>query len=226
MLATKEPFPDQQSEDKMTRWAWDDACTQLQIDKIPINKQALRLIKLHTSQMWGEVVTIVKANMNLYGFSMTPPSSYQTSDYEKKCGVFYHPILLTTVHQMWFKLASHEGPMYPHYFQPIRAPTIALVYAAVRNALDEWENGHRMLKHFQAKQYTPIYEELLDALERLDKKHKNEFVDELGETLYKGASFKTKGTPPDFSHLQTARFAEEVAKALEEAQQADDAGWI
>ncbi|KAG8914570.1 hypothetical protein FRC02_004909 [Tulasnella sp. 418] len=254
MLAAKDPFPDQQSEDKMARWAWDDACTQLQIDEIPINKQALRLIKLCTSQMQGEVVTIVKANMNLYGLSNDASkfvsnkclyrklSDTDNYDYEKKFGVFYHPILFTTVHQMWFKLASHEGPMYPRYFRPIRALTIALVYAAVHNALDEWENGCRMLKHFQAKQYAPIYEELLDALERLDEKHKNEFVDELGETLYE-RSMNTAGLLPSSNSKSTLtaevidqamsdarkirqQFAEEAAKALEEAQQADDAGWI
>ncbi|KAG8937393.1 hypothetical protein FRC03_008192 [Tulasnella sp. 419] len=253
MLAAKDPFPDQQSEDKMARWAWDDACTQIQIDKIPITTQALKLIKLRTSQMRGELVTIVKANMNLYGFSndpskfisnkrlyrkLTDADNYVYNDYEKKFGLFYHNILFTAVHQMWFKSASHEGPRYPRYFEPIRAPTIALVYAAVRNALDEWENGRRTLKHFQAKQYTPIYEDLLDALEKLDEKHNNEFVDQLGETLFK-RSMNTAGLLSSSNSKSTftaevidqamsdakkirEQFEEDAAKALEEAQQADD----
>ncbi|KAG8920583.1 hypothetical protein FRC02_000809 [Tulasnella sp. 418] len=253
MLASKDPFPDAQSEDKMARWAWDDACTQIQINKVPISGNALKLIKLRTSQMRGELVTIVRANINLYGFSSDPSKiasnkrlyrkllaadNYVYKDHEKKFGLFYHPILFETVYQMWFKTASHEGPRYPRYFSPIRAPTIALVYAAVRNALDEWENGRRTLKNFQAKIYAPIYEELIDALEKLDEKHEHEFVSVLGKTLHERsmnaagllASSNNKSAftadvidqaMSDARAIQK-QFEEEEARALEDAQRIDN----
>ncbi|KAG8950589.1 hypothetical protein FRC03_012803 [Tulasnella sp. 419] len=218
MLASKAPFPDLQVEEQMARWAWSDARKELELD-VSIKPDALKLIKQRTSQMRGELVTAVKHLICLYGFDddclkikansrlyreLMEDDNFLYQDHTKHYGLFYHPILLRAIRRMWFKSPSDEGVKYQRYFKPIRAPTIALVFTAVYNALEEWEKGIREPKPFQACMYGPIFERISNSLDEMTAEY-SDFVKELGNLLFNKSLASAGGrVSSDSKNLLTA----------------------
>ncbi|KDQ08561.1 hypothetical protein BOTBODRAFT_645521 [Botryobasidium botryosum FD-172 SS1] len=136
-----------------------------------------------TSQMRGELKVIARYMVELFfGFhdrsskirankrryrELTTDSAFLYEDPSKLEAMWCSPILFKLVKRMFFKKKNDDSIQSSEYFNPIKPPTIALAYATVRCALDEWSEGIFDPVDFTTAAYKDVYDELRQGLAEL-----------------------------------------------------------
>ncbi|KAF8488237.1 hypothetical protein JB92DRAFT_3017747 [Gautieria morchelliformis] len=171
---SKDPFPLDHDQDGYLREAWSLACKEHQVE-LGADSAAFNLIRQRGSQVRGEVKRNGRPVATLhYGFSSSPDSAHRSQmatlaqtltnkhtlvyrDHEARKGLFETPCLIHILQTQWFSDPHDEGVAFHLYFNPIPLPTMALVFTAIENCIDEWKDGQLKAVDFTEKSYREKY---------------------------------------------------------------------
>ncbi|KAF8510393.1 hypothetical protein JB92DRAFT_2940490, partial [Gautieria morchelliformis] len=174
ILCTEDPFPLDHDQDGYLREAWSLACKEHQVE-LGADSAAFNLIRQRGSQVRGEVKRNARPVATLhYGFSSSPDSAHRSQmatlaqtltnkhtlvyrDHEARKGLFETPCLIHILQTQWFADPHDEGVAFHLYFNPIPLPTMALVFTAIENCIDEWKDGQLKPVDFTEKSYREKY---------------------------------------------------------------------
>ncbi|KAF8504078.1 hypothetical protein JB92DRAFT_2738765, partial [Gautieria morchelliformis] len=87
-------------------------------------------------------------------------------DHEARKGLFENPCLIHILQTQWFADPHDEGVAFHLYFNPVPLPTMALVFTAIENCIDEWKDGQLKAVDFTEKAYRDKYLAHLANLKR------------------------------------------------------------
>ncbi|KAF8506130.1 hypothetical protein JB92DRAFT_2964787 [Gautieria morchelliformis] len=174
ILCTEDPFPLDHDQDGYLREAWSLACKEHQVE-LGVDSAAFNLIRQRGSQVRGEVKRNARPVATLhYGFSSSPDSAHRSQmatlaqtltnkhtlvyrDHEARKGLFETPCLIHILQTQWFADPHDEGVAFHLYFNPIPLPTMALVFMAIENCIDEWKDGQLKPVDFTEKSHREKY---------------------------------------------------------------------
>lgn len=104
-------------------------------------------------------------------------------------GMWFGDILFRIVRKMWFANLKDEGIVHSSLFNPVQPETMALVWTAVRCALDKWKDGTFNPVNFSALAYEGFYQELFSGLVDLQSTPDGQTViQDLGAELWEESS--------------------------------------
>ncbi|KAF8500068.1 hypothetical protein JB92DRAFT_3146256 [Gautieria morchelliformis] len=86
-------------------------------------------------------------------------------DHEARTGLFDNLWTARILRAQWFVDAHAEGISFHAYFNPILLPTLALLFTAIENCVDEWKDGRFRSIDFTEKLYREKYQSYLTNLE-------------------------------------------------------------
>ncbi|KAG8921125.1 hypothetical protein FRC01_000400, partial [Tulasnella sp. 417] len=110
-----------------------------------------------------------RANCKIYKHAIHD-DSYTCEDPENQRGRWCHPLLFEVIQATFFPTRSGDGFLFnSKFFNPITLELIAIVFAAIRCALDEWAKGVYMKLPFKISVYAPVYERHLSNLKTLHR---------------------------------------------------------
>ncbi|KAG8929627.1 hypothetical protein FRC01_004016 [Tulasnella sp. 417] len=151
-------------------------------------------------------------------------------DPAKPEGMWFGEILFKIVRKMWFANSRDEGIIHSSHFNPVRPETIALVWTAVRCALDEWKDGTSNPVNFTAIAYEGVYKEVLAGLVALQSTADGQgVVQDLGSELWEesrnGLIERRKHPNNSFTQAQHTAAVRDAAarKARKQAEAEADA---
>ncbi|KDQ16262.1 hypothetical protein BOTBODRAFT_258369 [Botryobasidium botryosum FD-172 SS1] len=199
-IASEAPFPDADLEGQIAEEAFQLAC-RAKKKRYTSDADLIKVICKSTSQMRGELKTIARYMVELFfGFhdrlsktrankrrykDLTADYAFLYEDPDKLKAMWCSPVLFKLIKKMFFKKKNDDGIHNSEYFNPIKPPTIALAYAAVRCALDEWSEGIFDPVDFTTATYKDVYDELRQGLTELAKDPEGEReLTNLGQELW------------------------------------------
>ncbi|KAF8505173.1 hypothetical protein JB92DRAFT_3098557 [Gautieria morchelliformis] len=181
ILCTHEPFPLENEQDRYLREAWQLACAEHEVN-LKANRDVLNLVKQRGSQVQGEVKRHARpVTTGHYKFDDRDDHVYQDQlaalvreltmnhgilfkDHEVRMGLFENPCTARILRAQWFADAHAEGISFHAYFNPIPLPTLALLFTAIENCVDEWKDGRFRSIDFTEKLYREKYQSYLTNL--------------------------------------------------------------
>ncbi|KAF8531958.1 hypothetical protein JB92DRAFT_2845510 [Gautieria morchelliformis] len=146
ILCTEDPFPLGHDQDGYLREAWSLACKEHQVE-LGADSAAFNLIRQRGSQVRGE------SQMTTLAQTLTNKHTLVYRDHEARKGLFETPCLIHILQTQWFANPHDEGVAFHLYFNPIPLPTMALVFTAIDNCIDEWKDGQLKAVDFTEKSY-------------------------------------------------------------------------
>ncbi|KDQ19372.1 hypothetical protein BOTBODRAFT_27963 [Botryobasidium botryosum FD-172 SS1] len=221
-IASEAPFPDADLEGQIAEEAFQLAC-RAKKKHCKSDADLIKVITKTTSQMRGELKTIARSMVDLFfGFydrstklranrrrykHLTADHAFLYEDPDKLEAMWCSPILFKLIKRMFFKKKNDDGIRSSEYFNPIKPPTIALAYAAVRCALDEWSEGVFDPVDFTTAAYKDVYDELRRGLAELaeDPEGERELTN-LGQELWEESSARFGAAP----HAKEPAFSQEA----------------
>ncbi|KDQ09406.1 hypothetical protein BOTBODRAFT_36994 [Botryobasidium botryosum FD-172 SS1] len=230
-IASEAPFPDADLEGQIAEEAFQLAC-RAKKKHCKSDADLIKVITKTTSQMRGELKTIAHSMVDLFfGFykdpekvlfynrstklranrrrykHLTADHAFLYEDPDKLKAMWCSPILFKLIKRMFFKKKNDDGIRSSEYFNPIKPPTIALAYATVRCALDEWSEGVFDPVDFTTAAYKDVYDELRRGLAELaeDPEGERELTN-LGQELWEESSARFGAAP----HAKEPAFSQEA----------------
>ncbi|KAG8924534.1 hypothetical protein FRC00_005026, partial [Tulasnella sp. 408] len=209
LLASNGSFMDSLTENTCVAEAFQWGCNDCGVSLTLAKEHAIvSQIRKGASQMRGELKIIARAAVEaVFGFvsrdskTLTNKRLYDQLIHEnlflyekwqnpaKPEGMWYGEILFKIVRKMWFANSKDNGIVHSSHFNPIQPETIALVWTAVRCALDEWKDGVFIPVNFTALSYETMYQELFCGLESLQGTSDGQaVVRDLGVELWEESS--------------------------------------
>ncbi|KAG8986139.1 hypothetical protein FRB94_003076 [Tulasnella sp. JGI-2019a] len=93
-------------------------------------------------------------------------------DYKNIKFHWYNQIMMIIICHICFAMSHLDGYQYEDYFHPIPLQLIALAYATIKCALDEWSDRGWRLLQFKEGAYWDVYLMLLTNLRNLVQQSK------------------------------------------------------
>lgn len=207
ILASNGSFLDPLMETNCVAEAFQWGCNDCGVS-VNLAKEHTIVIRKSTSQMRGELKTTARAAVEAeFGFIAREAKTIANKrlyerlvhdnlflyerwqDPAKPEGMWFGEILFKIVRKMWFAHSRDEGIIHSSHFNPVRPETMALVWTAVRCALDEWKDGSFSPVHFTALAYEGFYDEIFAGLVALQSTADGKVViQDLGSELWQESS--------------------------------------
>ncbi|KAF8531839.1 hypothetical protein JB92DRAFT_3138632 [Gautieria morchelliformis] len=173
ILCTTDPFPLEHDRVRLLREAWKLACSEHDM-QVGASGDVFNMIKQRGSQVRGELkrnarpVTTAHYKFDAREEVVKGPilnNEILYKDHEARTGLFENPCAARILRTQWFADAHDEGVSFHVYFNPIPLPTLALVFTAIENCVEEWKDGRFHSIDFTEKLYRKKYERHLSNLE-------------------------------------------------------------
>ncbi|KAG8898354.1 hypothetical protein FRB99_007494 [Tulasnella sp. 403] len=193
VCAAEDPYPCYERQVEIVRHGWSDAVwdakengdegqqlepyREVYFSYITIYFQHVRSdIKTAAKNLVGEAYGLSKRrsawrkNREIYK-SLIEDDKYTCENPETGDGRWFQQLLYDVVQVVFFtNKQGSMGIVYKDLFKPLSLPTIALVYTAIRCAIDEYAKGKYVSHRFEAPDYEPVYRAHLLNLKRFASK--------------------------------------------------------
>ncbi|KAJ7215522.1 hypothetical protein GGX14DRAFT_443032, partial [Mycena pura] len=100
---------------------------------------------------------------------LTADAAFIYKDPKEKTGFAQNDIIMTSIVNIWFKNNKTRGSKNPDFFNPLRLPTLALLFTAIEWGIERWATGRFMDGgEFNETKNSDIYDGHLSRLQDWD----------------------------------------------------------